>query len=60
DIFHLHINRAAPQLYSVHGALGAEPPPALPDAAATRALPPQQLRLEKDDVSEPPLPPAAK
>jgi aliphatic nitrilase len=61
DIFHLHINRAAPQLYSVHGT---EAPAALPDAGPSRALPPQNLRLERpgapERTSEQPLPPAAK
>src|SRR5512140_1259145 len=49
DIFHLHVNRAAPQLYSVHGV---EPRAALPDATALQALPAQAPRLEspnKDD-----------
>ncbi len=32
DIFHLHINRAAPQLYSVHGGDKGLPPPASANA----------------------------
>jgi aliphatic nitrilase len=46
DIFHLHVNRAAPQLYSVHGV---EPPTALPETENARALPPQNLRLGAPD-----------
>jgi aliphatic nitrilase len=34
DIFHLHVNRAAPHLYTVHGA---HEQPALPDAGAAPA-----------------------
>ncbi|HVV61413.1 MAG TPA: carbon-nitrogen hydrolase family protein [Pseudolabrys sp.] len=43
DIFHLHVNRAAPQLYSVHGV------EALPGADDARALssPPRQLESPK-------------
>jgi aliphatic nitrilase len=41
DIFHLHINRAAPQLYSVHGVGSA-----LPDVDTMQALPAQPPRLE--------------
>jgi hypothetical protein len=43
---------------------GAEAPAALPDAGAPRALPPQNLRLERaespDRTDEPPAPPTAK
>jgi aliphatic nitrilase len=46
DIFHLHVNRAAPQLYSVHGT---EPAGALSAPAATPALPRQNPRLESPD-----------
>jgi aliphatic nitrilase len=44
DIFHLHINRAAPQLYSVHGAGSA-----LPTIDAMPALPTQAPRLESPE-----------
>jgi nitrilase len=54
DIFHLHVNRAAPQLYSVHGV---DQPQALPVAAATRALPSQNRRLEPPDIDDMPPPP---
>ena len=58
DIFHLHVNRAAPQLYSVHGV---EPREGLPDATALHALPPQAPRLEspnQDDENADVPPPA--
>ncbi|HEU5017994.1 MAG TPA: carbon-nitrogen hydrolase family protein [Pseudolabrys sp.] len=54
DIFHLHVNRAAPQLYSVHGV---EPPMALPETDNARALPPQNLRLGAPDGPVNLLPP---
>lgn len=54
DIFHLHVNRAAPQLYSVHGV---EPPAALEEREAPRTLPPQNLRLGAPDGPENLLPP---
>jgi aliphatic nitrilase len=38
DIFHLHINRAAPRLYSVHGE-----PAALPDDSAPALERPRNL-----------------
>jgi aliphatic nitrilase len=41
DIFHLNINRAAPQLYSVHGVGSA-----LPDIDSMQVLPAQAPRLE--------------
>jgi nitrilase len=51
DIFHLQVNRAAPQLYSVHGV---DPATAL-DAAVLQALPAQNLRLEAAEAPrEPP------
>src|SRR5487761_779668 len=43
DIFHLQVNRAAPQLYSVHGVDQAA---ALANPIDMAALPPQNLRLE--------------
>jgi len=52
DIFHLHINRAAPQLYSVHGAGST-----LPGIDAMPALPAQTPRLESpesEDLSDEP------
>ena len=49
DIFRLHVNRAAPQLYSVHGV---EPREALPDATALHALPAQAPRLESSNKDE--------
>jgi len=52
DIFQLHVNRAAPQLYSVHGV---EPRGLLPDATAVRALPAQTPRLESQKADEGPI-----
>ncbi|MBI5910536.1 MAG: carbon-nitrogen hydrolase family protein [Betaproteobacteria bacterium] len=49
DIFHLHVNRAAPQLYSVHGV---EPREALSGAGALHALPPQAPRLASPNQDE--------
>lgn len=49
DIFHLHVNRAAPQLYSVHGS---EPRDALPEPGAAPALPRQNARLESPDSAD--------
>jgi aliphatic nitrilase len=49
DIFHLHINRAAPQLYSVHGV---ETQTALPDVDAVPALPAQAPRLESPENTD--------
>jgi nitrilase len=46
DIFHLHVNRAAPQLYSVHGV---EQQAALPGHEMMQALPGQAPRLEAPD-----------
>ncbi|HET9714777.1 MAG TPA: carbon-nitrogen hydrolase family protein [Pseudolabrys sp.] len=47
DIFHLHVNRAAPQLYSVHGV---EQHAALPEIDAIHAVPAQMPpRLELMD-----------
>jgi aliphatic nitrilase len=46
DIFHLHINRAAPQLYSVHGV---EPHAALSAGEAMQALPGRAPRLQPPD-----------
>ncbi len=43
DIFHLQVNRATPQLYSVHGV---DQPAALANPVDMAALPPQNLRLE--------------
>lgn len=43
DIFHLQVNRVAPQLYSVHGI---DQPAPLANAADMAVLPPQNLRLE--------------
>jgi hypothetical protein len=43
DIFHLQVNRSAPQLYSVHGV---NQPAALANPIEVAALPPQNLRLE--------------
>jgi len=51
DIFHLHVNRAAPQLYSVHGV---EQSGALLDAAAMRALPAQNIGLEAPEATSGP------
>jgi len=51
DIFHLHVNRAAPQLYSVHGV---EQSGALLDTAAMRALPAQNLGLEAPEATSGP------
>jgi len=48
DIFHLHINRAAPQLYSVHGAGSA-----LPNIDTMQALPEQPPRLEPPESHGP-------
>jgi aliphatic nitrilase len=45
DIFQLHINRAAPQLYRVHG----ETPPALPEAPAQMLPRPPGLLGGPDD-----------
>jgi len=52
DIFQLHVNRAAPQLYSVHGV---EPREVLQDATAVRALPAQAPRLESQKADEGPV-----
>ena len=50
DIFHLHVNRAAPQLYSVHGVEnGIEQQAALPGHAVMQALPGKAPRLEAPD-----------
>ena len=46
DIFHLHVNRAAPQLYSVHGV---EQRQALSAERDLQALPGQNLRLQAPD-----------
>jgi nitrilase len=46
DIFHLQVNRAAPQLYSVHGV---DRPAALPQPPDLPALPEQNRRLEPPD-----------
>ncbi len=43
DIFHLQVNRATPQLYSVHGV---DQPAELANPVDMAALPPQNLRLE--------------
>ena len=43
DIFHLQVNRATPQLYSVHGV---DQPAELSNPVDMAALPPQSLRLE--------------
>ena len=47
DIFHLQVNRAAPQLYSVHGV---DRPAALPEPPDLPALPEQNRRLEPPDT----------
>lgn len=49
DIFHLHVNRAAPQLYSVHGV---ETPAALPGGEGRVALAPGMRRLQAPDDGE--------
>ena len=51
DIFHLHVNRAAPQLYSVHGV---EQQTALAGGEGMQALPGQAPRLEGPDNDEAP------
>ena len=50
DIFHLHINRSAPKLYSVHGgnAIGNAPPAQL-DAAASALLSPPEPDDDNDN-----------
>jgi nitrilase len=48
DIFQLHINRAAPQLYRVHGA----EPEALPDVVGREALTPPAPRLAGADAPD--------
>jgi aliphatic nitrilase len=51
DIFQLHVNRAAPQLYHVHNAREA-----LPDAHTTAlSAPSPQLEAPNPDTAPPPL-----
>lgn len=50
DIFQLHVNRTAPQLYSVHGIEQAQ---VLQDDTVLRALPAQDLRLVSPAVNHP-------
>ncbi|MGC1464523.1 MAG: carbon-nitrogen hydrolase family protein [Pseudolabrys sp.] len=50
DIFHLQVNRAAPQLYSVHGVDQRE---ALPGAEAARVLASPSPRLESKTEDQP-------
>jgi aliphatic nitrilase len=48
DIFQLHVNRAAPRLYTVHGGEA----PALPEEAEHRLSPPRRLLGTAEDDSE--------
>lgn len=56
DIFHLHVNRAAPQLYSVHGLDQAG---ALAEAGANHMLRAPNPRLEPPDLPLDEMPPSA-